>query len=413
MLLKSVPLQLSDLACELAALLSERDILRGPSGWRNADLRLRVDVLHGQHDHAAGATVDRAACQRVKRTADQWQRHLPRSARSERQNSLNEVGLLLALAYPDRIAQRQRGNDARYLMANGRGSLFANPDPLGSEDYLVVADLDGGQQWARIDLAAPVRLQDIETLYADQIRVVDEVSWDDTAQTVQATSHRRLGSLILSEQGLSKPDPSMISMALVQGIRRAGLGRLAWTPELRQWRARVGFLRRIEGQESRWPDLSDEALLQTLDGWLAPYLSGLTTLDRVTRLDLTQPLHALLSWEQTRQLEKWAPTHLTVPSGSNVRVEYETPDLPILAVRLQEMFGCKDTPRLVDGKVPVMLHLLSPAKRPVQVTRDLASFWAHAYQEVRKELRGRYPKHSWPDDPLTAPPTAKAKRRSG
>ncbi|MEK7761192.1 MAG: ATP-dependent helicase HrpB [Nitrospirota bacterium] len=413
MLLKSVPLQLSDLACELAALLSERDILRGPSGWRNADLRLRVDVLHGQHDHAAGATVDRAACQRVKRTADQWQRHLPRSARSERQDSLNEVGLLLALAYPDRIAQRQRGNDARYLMANGRGALFANPDPLGSEDYLVVADLDGGQQWARIDLAAPVRLQDIETLYADQIRVVDEVSWDDTAEGVRATSQRRLGSLILSEQGLSKPDPSMISMALVQGLRRAGLDRLAWTPELRQWRARVGFLRRIEGQESRWPDLSDEALLQTLDGWLAPYLSGLTTLDRVTRFDLTQPLHALLSWEQSRQLEKWAPTHLTVPSGSNVRVEYETPDLPILAVRLQEMFGCKDTPRLVDGKVPVMLHLLSPAKRPVQVTRDLASFWAHAYQEVRKELRGRYPKHSWPDDPLTAPPTAKAKRRSG
>ena len=144
---------------------------------------------------------------------------------------------------------------------------------------------------------------------------------------------------------------------------------------------------------------------------LAPISSGLTTLDRVTRLDLTQPLHALLSWEQSRQLERWAPTHLTVPSGSNVRVEYDTPDLPILAVRLQEMFGCKDTPRLVDGKIPVMLHLLSPAKRPVQVTQDLSSFWANAYQDVRKELRGRYPKHSWPDDPLTAPPTAKVKRR--
>jgi ATP-dependent helicase HrpB len=203
----------------------------------------------------------------------------------------------------------------------------------------------------------------------------------------------------------------MISTALLQGIRLAGLDRLTWTPELRQWRARVAFLRRIEGQDSRWPDLSDEALLRTLDDWLGPYITGLTTLDRVARLDLTQPLHALLSWEQQRQLERWAPTHLTVPSGSNVRVEYETPDLPILAVRLQEMFGCKDTPRLVDGKIPVMLHLLSPARRPVQVTKDLSSFWKSAYLEVKKELRGRYPKHSWPDDPLTAPPTAKAKRR--
>ena len=411
MLLKSVPMQLTGLACELAALLSERDILRGPSGWRNADLRLRLDVLHGQHDHAAGATVDRASCQRVVRTADLWQRQLPRSARSNRHNSLDKTGLLLALAYPDRIAQRQRGTDARYRMANGRGALFQYPDPLGSEDYLVIADLDGGQQWARIDLAAPVSLHDLEALSANQIHVTDEVSWDEAAQVVRATRQRRLGSLELSEQGLSKPDPSMMSAALIQGIRRAGLDKLAWTTELRQWQARVAFLRRIEGQESQWPDLSDTALLRTLDDWLGPYLSGLTTLDRVTKLDLAQPLHALLTWEQSRQLERWAPTHLTVPSGSHVRVEYETSDLPILAVRLQEMFGCKDTPRLADGKIPVMLHLLSPAKRPVQVTQNLASFWANTYQEVRKELRGRYPKHAWPDDPLTAPPTAKTKRR--
>ena len=154
---------------------------------------------------------------------------------------------MLALAYPDRIAQRQRGNDGRYLMANGRGALFANPDPLGSEDYLVIASLDGGQQWARIDLAAPVQLRDIETLYADRIHAVEEVVWDNTAHTVQATRQRRFGSLILAEQGLSRPDPSMISTALLQGIRQAGLDKLAWTPELRQWRARVTFLRRIEG----------------------------------------------------------------------------------------------------------------------------------------------------------------------
>lgn len=411
MLLTAVPLQLGNLACTLAALLSERDILRGPFGQRTADLRIRMDVLRGQHNHAADETIDRAACRRITRTADLWQRQFLHTTRSSQQGDLDEVGRLLALAYPDRIAQRQRGNDARYLMANGRGALFANPDPLASDDYLVIADLDGGQQWARIDRAAPVTLQDLETLYADQIQVIDAVLWDDTTQMVRATRQRRLGQLILSEHGLSKPDPSAISTALLQGIRQAGLDKLAWTPELRQWRARVVFLRRIEGQESRWPDLSDEVLLRTLDDWLGPYVSGLTTLDRVTRLDLTQPLHTLLSWEQQRQLERWAPTHLTVPSGSNVRVEYEASGLPVLAVRLQEMFGCKDTPRLVDGKIPVMLHLLSPAKRPVQITKDLASFWANAYPEVRKELRGRYPKHFWPDDPLTAPPTAKTKRR--
>jgi ATP-dependent helicase HrpB len=198
---------------------------------------------------------------------------------------------------------------------------------------------------------------------------------------------------------------------LLQGIRQTGLAALAWTPELQQWRARVQFLRRIEGTGSQWPDLSDETLLRTLDQWLGPYLNGLTTLERVTRLDLSQPLHALLSWDQQRRLDRQAPTHLTVPSGSNIRIEYDTTDLPVVAVRLQEMFGCKDTPCVADGRVPLMMHLLSPARRPVQVTRDLASFWAHAYHDVKKELRGRYPKHHWPDDPLTALPTAKTKRR--
>jgi ATP-dependent helicase HrpB len=414
MLLKAGPLRLTSLASELAALLSERDILRGPSGWRNADLRLRLDILHDAHNLTTGATLDRTAYQRVKRTAGLWQRQLTQQAdkrQADKQEDLYSVGLLLALAYPDRLAQRQQGNEARYLMANGRGALFLNPDPLESEDYLVIADLDGGAQWARIDLAAPVQLGNLETLYEDRVQVIDEVSWDDRAQVVHATRQRRLGSLILSKQGLAKPDPAQITAALSQGLRRAGLDKLAWTPELRQWQARVAFLRRIEGPESQWPDLSNEALLHTLDEWLGPYLSGLTTLDRVRRLDLSQPLHALLSWDQQRQLERLAPPSLTVPSGSTIRMDSETPDLPILAVRLQEMFGCKDTPRLVGGKISVMLHLLSPARRPVQVTKDLSSFWKSAYPEVRKELRGRYPKHSWPDDPLKALPTAKIKRR--
>lgn len=414
MLLKAGPLRLTGLACEVAALLSERDLLRGAAGWRNADLRLRLDVLHGQHDHAAGATVDRAACQRVKRTADLWQRQLarqPQGKEADRRADMHQIGLLLALAYPDRIAQRQPGREARYLMANGRGALFANPDPLASEQYLVIADLDAGTQWARIDLAAPVTLSDIETLYAGGITQTESVTWDDKTQAARASRKRQLGALVLSEQALSKPDSSLMVSALLQGVRQTGLAALAWTPELQQWRARVQFLRRIEGPDSPWPDLSDDILLETLEKWLGPYLDGMTTLERVKRLDLTQPLHALLTWEQQRQLERKAPTHLTVPSGSHLRIEYDSADLPVLAVRLQEMFGCKDTPRVADGKIPVVLHLLSPAKRPVQVTKDLASFWATAYQDVRKELRGRYPKHHWPEDPLTAPPTAKTKRR--
>ena len=413
MLLKAAPLHLTNMACDVAALLSERDILRGPSGWRNADLRLRLDVLHGRHDHAGGAIVDRRACQRVRRTADLWRKQLSRSLptqRPDKKDCEDDVGLLLALAYPDRIAKRQRGSDARYLLANGKGALFANPDPLGVEHYLVIADLDDGQQWARIDLAVPLSLTDIESLYADKIRQVEAVTWDEKTQIVRASRQRQLGSLILSEQSLSNPDASLISSALLQGIRQKGLGSLAWTPELTQWRARVQFLLRIEGKGSTWPDLSDDTLLHTLEAWLGPYLDGVTTLDRVQRMDLTTPLHALLTREQHRQLDRLAPTHLMVPSGSSVRLEYDTPDMPVLAVRLQEMFGCKDTPRVVDDKVPVMLHLLSPARRPVQVTKNLASFWANTYHDVKKELRGRYPKHHWPDDPLTAPATAKAKR---
>jgi ATP-dependent helicase HrpB len=414
MLIRSIPLHLADLACDLAALLSERDIMRGPPNRRDADLRSRLDVLRGQADHELGAAVDRHAVQRVKRTADLWRRHMARQTGrtgGRAPDSHHAAGILLALAYPDRIAQRQTGGEGRYLLANGRGAVFVAPDPLAVEPYLVIADLDGGTQWARINAAAPISRQDIESLYGDRIVEEESVAWDENTQAIRASRRRTLGSLILSEEALSRPDDGMITNALLEGIRQAGLEVLSWTPELRQWRARVAFLRRIEGPDTPWPDLSNESLLRTLDQWLGPYLTGMTTLERVKRLNLEQPLHALLTWEQQRRLDRLAPTHITVPSGSTLRIDYEQSELPVLAVKLQEMFGCKDTPRVADGRVPVMLHLLSPAKRPVQVTKDLASFWATAYEDVRKELRGRYPKHPWPEDPLTAPPTARTKKR--
>lgn len=415
MLLKSVPLHCAGLACDLAALLGEHDFLREPSGARQSDLRLRVDFLHAAHDSVANATIDRGTIQRVRRAAALWRKQLGvRIGKREGDGKAgaNETGLLLALAYPDRIAQRQPGPQPRYLLANGRGGLYANPDPLASEPYLVIADLDAGSQWARIDLAAPLSLTEVEQLYADQIVDREAIVWDERTTSVRASRQRRLGALVLSEQALSKPDPSLIVTALLDGVRQAGVASLAWTAERRQWRARVRFLRRADVAPSRWPDLSDDTLLHRLQEWLGPFLRGITTLERVQRCDLAKPLQSLLSREQQRDLDRLAPTHFTVPSGSRIQIDYDSPDFPVLSVRLQEMFGCTETPRVVNGKVPVMLHLLSPARRPIQVTQDLASFWAKTYHEVRKELRGRYPKHHWPDDPRTFPPTARPKRRS-
>ncbi len=415
MILKAIPLDLGSLACDLAALLSERDVLRGPAASRNADLRLRLDALHGQRELVGEMTVDRATRQRMLRTAEQWRTrlHLQRSPQGPRGRADSiRLGALLASAYPDRVAQRQPGHERRYRLANGRGAAFAEPQPLSAEPYLVVADLDGSTPWARIFLAAPTSLEELEACWAHQIEEREVVEWDDRAQAVRARRRRTWGELVLRDQPISRPDPMKVTALLLQGIGRQGLECLAWTNDLAQWRARVACLRRLEGAASNWPDLSDDALRDTLEEWLGPYLNGLTRIDQVRRLDLASPLHALLNREQQRQLDRLAPTHVTVPSGSRVRLDYEAGEAPVLSVRLQEMFGCRETPRIAGGKAAVTVHLLSPAGRPVQVTQDLASFWRSGYPEVRKDLRGRYPKHAWPDDPLQATPTRRTKRRS-
>ena len=414
MMIQSRPLGLTGLACEVAALLSERDILLGVRHDQNPDLRIRLDLLHGQHD-SVGLPVNRATVERVKRTVQLWRRQL--NAPSVKGDDYGHdrsqaVGVLLALAYPDRIAQRQPGEDARYRLVNGRGAQFTGPNPLAAEPFLVVADLDGGTPWARINLAAPITREEIDSLYRDQLVVEESVTWDKASGAVRASRRQKLGAVVTMDEAISEPDQGHILKAILHGIYQAGLESLSFTNELQKWRARVMWVRHIEGSHSDWPDLSNEALLMTLGTWLSPYLAGITTLDRVKRLDLTPPLHGLLTYEQQRRLDQLAPTHLVVPSGSRLRIDYEQPELPVLAVRLQEMFGCKETPRVANGKIPVMLHLLSPAGRPVQVTQDLAGFWKRAYHEVRKELRGRYPKHHWPEDPLNSIPTAKSKRRS-
>lgn len=413
MLLRAGPLRLTDQACAMAALLGERDILEGSQDSPPADLRVRLDLLRRPAD-SRGLAVRRGTVERVLRTADLWRRQFA-GFRNGNVNSTSDhshaAGLLLALAYPDRIAQRLPGDAARYRLVNGQGAQFVKPDTLANEPFLVIADVEGGGQWARIDRAAPLSGQEIESLYGDQIVTDESVKWDPRLGAVRASRRRRLGSVLLAEEGLSDPDQQLVTTALLQGVYEAGLQILNFTPELAQWRTRIAWLKQLEGGDVEWPDLSDETLLRTLETWLGPFVSGMTTLSAVTRLDLSAPLHARLTYEQHKRLDQLAPTHLTVPSGSRLRLDYSPSDPPVLAVRLQEMFGCQDTPRVAGGTVPVMLHLLSPAKRPVQVTQNLGGFWKRAYQDVRKELRGRYPKHHWPEDPLHAAPTAKSKRR--
>ena len=407
MMVAAVPLGLGSLACDLAALLSERDILQGGTGWRNADLRLRIEALHGNKEHLAGATINRAGCERVRRASDQWQRQLRLGSPSGK--DIDQIGILLTFAYPDRVAQRLAGSEGRYRLANGRGAAFQGHQSLSQDEYLVVAQLDGTGDWARILAAAPVRLQDLERYCAAQICSVDLLEWDDRSESVRARRQRRFGQLILEDRAAHEPDQAQVTAALLTGLRRAGLAALPWTKEQQQWRARAAFLHRVD---PAWPDLSNESLTKNLEQWLGPFLSGLTSLAQLRRIDLQAPLDSLLTWQQRQELLRLAPTHITVPSGSHVRLDYEHGDSPVLAVRLQEMFGCQETPRIAGGTVPVMIHLLSPAGRPVQVTKDLASFWRSAYQDVKKELRGRYPRHHWPDDPLTAQPTNRTKQRT-
>ena len=407
MMVAAVPLGLGSLACDLAALLSERDILQGGTGWRNADLRLRIEALHGNKEHLAGATINQAGCERVRRASDQWQRQLRLGSPSGK--DIDQIGILLAFAYPDRVTQRLAGSEGRYRLANGRGAAFQGHQSLSQDEYLVVAQLDGTGDWARILAAAPVRLQDLERYCAAQICSVDLLEWDDRSESVRARRQRRFGQLILEDRAAHEPDQAQVTAALLTGLRRAGLAALPWTKEQQQWRARAAFLHRVD---PAWPDLSNESLTKNLEQWLGPFLSGLTSLAQLRRIDLQAPLDSLLTWQQRQELLRLAPTHITVPSGSHVRLDYEQGDSPVLAVRLQEMFGCQETPRIAGGTVPIMVHLLSPAGRPVQVTKDLASFWRSAYQDVKKELRGRYPRHHWPDDPLTAQPTNRTKQRT-
>ncbi|MEJ2362103.1 MAG: ATP-dependent helicase HrpB [Gammaproteobacteria bacterium] len=389
------------LACEVAAILTDRDLLRGDAR-RQSDLQLRVEVLR---DNARGREIEQAAVRQARETAAQWQRQLQVEANTAF-NDLHLLGVVLAYAYPDRIGKR-RDHSNGYRLSNGRGARLDEGDTLSTHSYLVAAHTDGARE-ARIFLAAAIHREDLVHYHAELIRAHSCVQWDARHACVQALTQQRLGEIVIEESPLAKVDPAATLSAMLVGIRQQGLACLPWDDAARELQARMQF---VHSQlDHNWPDVSDAALLASLETWLAPYLSGIIRLSHLTRLDLRTILLGQLSYEQQRRLDRLAPSHIQVPSGSRLRVDY-THNPPVLAVRLQEMFGLAQTPRVGDGKIAVLLHLLSPAQRPVQITQDLAGFWASSYHEVKKDLKGRYPKHHWPEDPLQAQPTARVRRK--
>jgi ATP-dependent helicase HrpB len=406
MLLAGERLGEAGLACDLAAILSERDLLRGPLAAADADISLRVDLLRGQGQPPAGAEPDRGALSRARRQADAWRRQL-RAAGSPSPGRRRE-GLVLAAAYPDRIGAAR--GDGRFLLSGGRGALFREPQQLSGQAFVVAAELDAGERDARIFLAAALERADIESHLADLLQVEDVIRWDPVERAVVARRERRLGAILFDEARLESPDADRVQATMLEGIRLLGTQSLPWSAAASSLRQRAEFLRRhLHADDPAWPALDDASLLADLETWLAPWLDGITRQAHLQRLDLRSILAARFSHAQRQDIDRLAPAQLEVPSGSRISIDYGDADAPFVAVRLQEVFGMRRTPAVADGRVPLTLHLLSPARRPVQVTRDLESFWSRGYAEVRKELKGRYPKHYWPEDPFSATATRRVR----
>ena len=379
------------LAAEIAAVLTERGL-----GGDDPDLSHRLDQF--RRDRSRRAEDARAMARRWSETAGGTKQAGDRSS-----------GSLLALAYPDRIAKNRGGGAGGFLLANGRGGLVDAASPLAREPFLAVAELTGSAAASRIVLAAPITLEEIEARFADRIEDRDAITFDRTAAALRARRSRRLGALVLAEQIKPIVPDADSAHILAEGIVALGLGRLPWSKAALQFRQRVQFLRRAEGEE--WPDLSDDGLARSAAEWLEPILLDKTARGEVGADELSDAVMNLLPWPLRRRLDAEAPTHFTAPTGSHVPIDYDAEQGPTVSIRVQELFGLAQHPSIAGGRVPLVIELLSPAHRPVQVTRDLPGFWRGSYAQVRTEMRGRYPKHPWPDDPLSAPATRRAKRR--
>ncbi|MDE2250977.1 MAG: ATP-dependent helicase HrpB, partial [Gammaproteobacteria bacterium] len=326
--------------------------------------------------------------------------------------SADSPGMLLALAFPDRVGRRRSEGGGRYLLANGRGAAFAAATGLGTQEFIVAVELDDRDREARIDLAAPLDRDELEALFAGQIIASEQVDWDARTAAVLAHRTRRFGALLIEDKPLPSVPAELAAAAMLAGVRQLGLGALPWDEASLNLRARLEFARQLpRAPHGPWPASDDAALFAELGQWLPPWLAGMTRREHLARLPLAEALRSRLSGPQRRALEVLAPAELTMPTGSRIRIDYAGDGAPAIEVRLQEVFGLGATPRIGAGAVPVTLRLLSPARRPVQITRDLGGFWKSSYAEVRKQMRGRYPRHDWPEDPLAAAPTRGARRR--
>ncbi len=397
-------------ACQLAAVLSEADFLPRSAG---ADLQLRIDAL-------ASARNARAA--RVRTLGKQLRERARRLQQvSDRSVQPPDTGALLGFAYPDRIAIARKGR-GDFLLANGRGAQLPEEDALAHQPFLVVADLDDAARNARIYRATGIEEDDIRQHFAHLINREEQLSWNQDRQRVEAQATESLGAIQLAAQRLNDPDPHQVNAALIDGIRQTGFDCLPWREQTLGLLARVNFLQRVKGdadypdaqrylRDLDLPDLTRDWLIDNLEQWLQPILTGQSTLAALRTLKLHAAIESLIDWQTRQALDSLTPDSVVVASGTTVPIDYQAQPWPILAVRVQEVFGMQTTPAVIDGSFALTMQLLSPAHRPVQLTRDLAGFWRSSYTQVRSELRGRYPKHYWPEDPLTAQATSGTKKQ--
>lgn len=379
-------------AAEIAAILTERGL-----GGDSVDLDHRLDLFRRDRSQRAGS---------ARQLAERWASQVEKSSLAQENEELT-TGTMLAFAFPDRVA-RNRGNGS-FVLANGRGASIEQSAALARAPYIAVAELTGTAANGRILLAAPIAQADIETRFADQIENTDDVSFDRASMSLRGRRKRVLHAITLSEAPFTLKPSEETARVFADGLVAAGIDRLPWSKALQQWRGRVMFLRASEGDV--WPDLSDTALAAARESWLMPALFDKTSLKDFSAGDLSDAVMGLLPWELRVRLDREAPTHFEAPTGTVLAIDYEAEQGPTIAVRLQELFGLNTHPSVAKGKVPLVLELLSPAQRPVQVTRDLPGFWRGSYLDVRSDLRGRYPRHPWPEDPANALPTRRVKPR--
>jgi len=413
MLLAPRDLREQALACDLAALIEARDPLRS----RSDSLAERWQALAAFRAGRVAADASRSSLAALDQAAKQWRRRLHVDGAPPTEAPAHQLGDVLLHAFPDRIARQHPGDAYRYQLANGRSVKLFDDSTLYGEPWIVVSELRDEARDARVLRAAPLDEARLREDFPQRFVTEDRVVWDANTRGIAAVRETRFDRIVIESKPLAKPDPARYADALVDAVRQLGLRALPWTPAQQQWRARVRCLRAWMPDLDGLPDLSDAALLASLDEWLKPALTGKTRLDALDEQAFGEAFKSTTPWAMRQKIDALAPTRIPVPSGMERAIDYafddeaDAPIAPVLAVKLQELFGLADTPRIADGRVPLTLHLLSPGGKPLQITQDLKGFWDRTYTEVKKEMKGRYPKHPWPDDPWSATATHRAKPR--